>query len=331
MRRLRAGSRAVGPLAAAGADFVALGGPFGWAGRPHRQSPPRLAPWRLGHDARAAAAPLASSCASPASRLRPELSLLARRSRSPSFPPIEPPRPIETGPNAPDLAYGAFQRGRYLAAFDEATKRVADSKDPIAMTLLGMLYSEGLGVPRDLAKAAAGTRRPHKRGNRDAVFAYGMMKLKGEAIPRDETGAVLLLNRAADMKVAAASYNLGILALRPTNGQPDFETALKRFREAAALGSADGHYSVGILLKEGKGTAADPNAAAAEFLLAAREGIERRHGRDRHRPFQRHGDRQEREGRRGMVPQGCRGRLAHRPQPPRPALCVRKGRDGRPA
>ena len=44
-----------------------------------------------------------------------------------------------------DLAYGAFQRGHYLTAFNEASKR-AQQNDPAAMTLLGEIYAQGLGV-----------------------------------------------------------------------------------------------------------------------------------------------------------------------------------------
>ena len=197
------------------------------------------------------------------------------------FPPIEPPKPT-TGPDAPDLAFGAFQRGYYLTAFGEATKRVQATQDPVAMTLLGELYSQGLGVPRDLTKAAAWYAQAAKRGNKDAIFAYGMAKLMGpdetlkdpaqRGIEKDETGAILLLNRAAEMKVPAASYNLGIIALRPSNGPPDFGTAAKRFSEAAESGNADALYSLGVLAKEGKGMNADAKRAAEFFQASARAG-----------------------------------------------------------
>src|SRR6185295_11440369 len=52
-----------------------------------------------------------------------------------------------------DLAFGAFQRGYYLTAFNEATKRVDENKDPKAMTLLAELYANGFGVKQDDAKA----------------------------------------------------------------------------------------------------------------------------------------------------------------------------------
>src|SRR5580700_691082 len=49
--------------------------------------------------------------------------------------------------DAPDLAFGAYQRGRYRDAFSEATKRVEqDHDDAAAMALLGELNGGGLGV-----------------------------------------------------------------------------------------------------------------------------------------------------------------------------------------
>src|SRR5690242_19646843 len=53
----------------------------------------------------------------------------------------------------PDPAYSAFQRGFYLTAFREATKRVDQNSDVKSMTLLGELYADGLGVPNDDKKA----------------------------------------------------------------------------------------------------------------------------------------------------------------------------------
>ena len=73
--------------------------------------------------------------------------------------PAKAPSPTAPAPAAQpqqaviDLAYGAYERGYYLTAFNEATKFAAQN-DAAAMTLLGELYSQGLGVPLDDAKAA---------------------------------------------------------------------------------------------------------------------------------------------------------------------------------
>ena len=94
--------------------------------------------------------------------------------RSPNGPPKLPtptaaPAPAPDNPNV-DLAYGAYQRGQYHTAFNLATKRAHDN-DPKAMTLLGELYSNGLGVKRDDAKAAEWYKRAAERGDREAMFA----------------------------------------------------------------------------------------------------------------------------------------------------------------
>src|SRR5262249_10069578 len=54
-----------------------------------------------------------------------------------------------------NTAYVAFQAGRFLSAFAAATRRVEEKGDAKAMTLLGELYAEGYGIPRDDAKAVA--------------------------------------------------------------------------------------------------------------------------------------------------------------------------------
>src|SRR5215470_18817670 len=78
------------------------------------------------------------------------------------------------GGREPDLAYGAYQRGYFLTAFAEATRRVEEKGDPRAMTLLGELYSNGLGVPLDEVKAVKWYQLAANRGDRDAMFALAI-------------------------------------------------------------------------------------------------------------------------------------------------------------
>ncbi|MFI4972856.1 MAG: sel1 repeat family protein, partial [Hyphomicrobiales bacterium] len=63
-------------------------------------------------------------------------------------PPPAPPAATKFDTGNLDIAYGAFQRGYYLTALAEATKR-AQQNDTAAMTLLGEIYAQGLGVGRD--------------------------------------------------------------------------------------------------------------------------------------------------------------------------------------
>src|SRR5262245_36104879 len=85
------------------------------------------------------------------------------------------------GPAAsePDIAFGAFQRGHYLTAFAEATRRVEEKADPKAMTLLGELYANGFGVGADDKKAADWYRLAAARGDREAMFALALFRISG--------------------------------------------------------------------------------------------------------------------------------------------------------
>ena len=76
------------------------------------------------------------------------VALLTAVLAAPALAQTKPPQPAPTTAPAPanvDLMFGAFQRGSYLTAMAEATKRVQQN-DPKAMTLLGELYAQGLGV-----------------------------------------------------------------------------------------------------------------------------------------------------------------------------------------
>ena len=101
----------------------------------------------------------------------------------PPSPPAAAATP-ETDNSKVDLAYGAFQRGFYLTALAEATKR-AQKNDPQAMTLLGEIYAQGLGVGRDDAKAVEWFKLAASHGDRDAMFALAVFNLEGRGVPRN--------------------------------------------------------------------------------------------------------------------------------------------------
>ena len=102
-----------------------------------------------------------------------------------------------------DMAYGAFQRGFYMTAFAIATRRASENTDVKAMTLLGELYANGLGIGRDDNKAAEWYRLAADRGDREAMFALGLFHLTGR------TGKV---NREQGAKLFAAAAKLGHVA-----------------------------------------------------------------------------------------------------------------------
>ncbi|MFL6798782.1 MAG: tetratricopeptide repeat protein [Xanthobacteraceae bacterium] len=168
-----------------------------------------------------------------------------------------------------DLAYGAFQRGFYMTAFAIATRRVNEKKDVKAMTLLGELYANGLGVERDDKKAVEWYRLGAERGDREALFALALLHLSGRiggAVNRDE-GAKLLA-QAAKLGHTGASYNLGVLYIEGQAFPQDFARAAELFRIAAQAGNPEAQYALATLYKEGRGVPKD-FAEAARLLAAA--------------------------------------------------------------
>ena len=169
----------------------------------------------------------------------------------------------------PDLAYGAFQRGLFLTALDEALKRVkADPNDTAAMMLLGELYKDGLAVRRNPVEAARWHRLAADRGDRQGQFALGIAHLNGSGVPKDRKLALEWLEKAAAQKHPGALYNLGVIAIDADI--QDFPRASSLFREAADLGDMDAAYGLSVLYREGTGVERD-RAESVKWLKRAAE------------------------------------------------------------
>src|SRR5262249_2646477 len=135
------------------------------AGPLQAQTPPLRGP--------SSARPAAPATAAPAPAAPAPVPKPAAAAPAPA--PAPASAPSGPGSREPDLAYGAYQRGYFLTAFLEATKRVEQKNDVRAMTLLGELYScQYCGVPVDEVKATKWYRLAADRGDRDAMFALGI-------------------------------------------------------------------------------------------------------------------------------------------------------------
>ena len=120
--------------------------------------------------------PAASSAVEPGKKPMPELP-------SPYTPNYTRGAVPPSNGQPPDLAYGAYQRGQYVTAFREATKRIeANPKDAAAMTLLGELYNQGLGVKQDPVKAAEWYRLAAAQNDAAAMSSLGLMALAGLSV-----------------------------------------------------------------------------------------------------------------------------------------------------
>jgi TPR repeat protein len=177
--------------------------------------------------------------------------------------------PSAAAATEPDLAFGAFQQGHYLTAFNIATNRIELKKDPKSMTLLGELYAGGLGVPQNDAKAAEWYKLAADRGDREAMFALAMFRLQGRAGPRDRDAGAKWLAAAAKLGHPLAAYDLALLYMEGQVFPQNFTRAAELLHAAAQVGNPEAQYALGTLYKQGRGVAEDMKEAARLLGLAA--------------------------------------------------------------
>ncbi|ACL62020.1 tetratricopeptide repeat protein [Methylobacterium nodulans] len=180
--------------------------------------------------------------------------------------------PADSADPKADVAYGAYQRGYYIAAFREATKRLEkDRTDAAAMTLLGELYSQGLGLRQDPAKAAEWYRLAANLGDRSAMGLLGMMAIEGRGIAKDPAAGRAWLEKAAAKGEPTACYNVALILLG-TGVPEDLNRAAALLRQAADQEVPAAQHALGILYLKGRGVEKDPAQAAQLFRRAADNG-----------------------------------------------------------
>ncbi len=171
-----------------------------------------------------------------------------------------------------DPAYEAFDLGNYQQAL-ELAKAAAEKGEPQAATLIGRLYQEGLGVPRDDVQAAQWYRRGAEQGDTNAMFAFGVMLAEGGALKKDRTGAAQMLESAAAKGHVIANYNLAMLFLLGDGKPQNPRRALAHLTYAADKGLPQAQYDLATLYATGTGTDANAFDAARWFERAATAGM----------------------------------------------------------
>ena len=173
-----------------------------------------------------------------------------------------------------DLAYGAFQRGYYLTAFELALPR-AQLGDPKAQTLIAELYDRGLGIPRDAKEAAAWYKIAAGNGDREAQFGYAVKLLEGRHVDADKAEAKRLLKLAADEGHATAAFNYAQLILDEQPTVTGVRTALPYLEQAAAAHVSDSYYALSQIYQSGKLKGYPEEDKALDWMLkAAKAGID---------------------------------------------------------
>ncbi|HEY0120329.1 MAG TPA: tetratricopeptide repeat protein [Rhizobium sp.] len=159
------------------------------------------------------------------------------------LPDLPPEKPFK---GKVDEAYGAFQRGYYLTAFQKALPR-AQLGDPAAQTLLAELMSQGLGVKRDTKDAAFWYSKAAEGGDATSMFKYALILMEGRDVPRDQKKADEWMRKAADAGQASAEFNWAQTLTADNPGIKGLQMALPYYEKSAEQGIADAQYAVSQL------------------------------------------------------------------------------------
>jgi ligand-binding sensor domain-containing protein len=140
--------------------------------------------------------------------------------------------------------------------------------NPVAQFSLGIIYTVGVGVPRDPTAAIKWYRLAAEQGAVDAQINLGFMFDIGNGVPIDHNEAVKWYRMAAIKGDSTAQANLGFMYKEARGVEGSDAQAVAWFSKSAAQQDPSGQSGLGEMLMEGRGIAKD-EAAAVQLLQAA--------------------------------------------------------------
>ena len=178
------------------------------------------------------------------------------------------------------VGFEAYQSGDYARAF-RIWKPLADRADTSAQYNIGLMYANGLGVPRNDAEAVKWFRLAAKAGIAGALANLGFMYEAGLGVAQDNSQAVSWYGKAAEKGDAFAQNSLGLMYDEGRGVEQDDEIAVGLYRQSADQGLVEAQNNLGYMYEVGRGVpqddvesvkwyrrAADQDFAAAQFNLA---------------------------------------------------------------
>jgi TonB family protein len=169
---------------------------------------------------------------------------------------------------------GDLAGGKDLKAAFASVTKAAEQQFPPAEVMLGRFYRDGLGTPKDDAKAVEWFDRAAGHGDPNGQFELGIMYRAGRGVEIDEAYGMKLLTKAAEQDHAEAEYELGSLAELGKGVPQDNAVAAKWYRKSAEQGVPAAQYRLAKFSWEGVGGKQDQVAALRWAILAERNGSE---------------------------------------------------------
>lgn len=171
-----------------------------------------------------------------------------------------------------DLAYIAYDAGDYQIAFDEAKKR-ADIGDPAAMTLIGMLYSEGQLFERNSDIASEWFKRAADLGDPHAALYYGINIFNATIIEDEKQIGADYIKKSAEAGVPRANYYYAQILNSLAPEKDKLDIALVWYLKGAVARDTYSLYAAAEILAVGTDRV-KPDEYAARALLESAANME---------------------------------------------------------
>jgi TPR repeat protein len=152
-------------------------------------------------------------------------------------------------------------------------EKAADKGYASAMTKLGLLYANGEGVAQDYAKAHEWYEKAAGKGESHAMAALGGLYAQGQGVKQDYAKAREWLEKAAEKH--ASDDIMIILGEFYGSGRgvaQDYAKAREWYEKAAAKDNASAMINLGVLYQNGQGVAQDYAKAREWYEKAADKG-----------------------------------------------------------
>ncbi|MBT5779406.1 MAG: hypothetical protein HOI02_08365 [Rhodospirillaceae bacterium] len=168
-------------------------------------------------------------------------------------------------------AFAAYERGEFKAAH-KMWLVLANHGDVDAQFNIAALYDNGLGVERNVEKAALWYDKAAARNVGPAELVLAHILRRGEVGVADSEQALRRLRSAAHRGSAHAQFELGVAYDWGAGVTQNYATAAVWYEKAAAQGVAEAKYNLATLYDEGLGAPKDHAVALAWYREAARGG-----------------------------------------------------------
>lgn len=148
----------------------------------------------------------------------------------------------------------------------------AKSGDPAMQSNLGVMYFEGIGVEKNLSKAADWYRQAAEQGYAVGQSNLATQFLHGLGVDKSPADAAQWYEKAANQNYAQAQYALANLYLAGSGVNKDYGIARSWYEKAANNGMAGGHTGLALLYQNGWGVPPNMAKALQHYRQAAADG-----------------------------------------------------------